>query len=395
MPFANGSLSFQRFAVVGKGPKGVEEELLEKAREHRLLEAEGPVEDETWGWCGGRHLLDGSFDYESNVFNDCLHLGLRIDTNKPPGDLKRAYRAMEEQAAQGDRQFLSKSDKRDAKDAADRRIEEEQREGRFKKSKMTPILWDVPAGVVYGPSSITLAEKLYELFDRTYGLSLIPLTSGNLALRRLESTGRRRDYEDARPTRFVVGPQGESHAAEYPWVSKGPQAKDFFGNEFLAWLWWTTETAGGGIDLGNAGVVTLMIDKSLDLDCCFGLTGRGTLRGDGPAGMPEARHALRVGKVPRKLGLILDASSPFQLTLAGESLAVGGLRLPDPEDADSPRVLFEERINALRDFAGTLDGLFDAFLTARAGGGWPATSRKIGEWIARNTAPAAPARNAA
>lgn len=391
MAYASGSLSFQRFAVVGNGPSAVTEDLLEKAADQRLLEGDdgGPVEDESWGWCGGRHLLDGEFSYETNVYNDCLHLGLRVDTNKPPADLRRAYAMLEQQAAAGDAGFITKGQKKDAKDAADRKLDDEKREGRFRKSRMTPILWDVGRSTLYGPTSVSAQDKLFELFDRTFGLSLVPLTSGNLALRRLESTGRRRDYEDARPTRFVTSPQGESHAAEYPWVSKGPQAKDFFGNEFLLWLWWTTETNGGGIDTGAAGVISLIVEKSLDLDCVYGITGRDTLRGDGPTHMPEARHALRTGKAPRRLGLVMDAAAPFSLSITGESLAVSGLQLPDVEDADSPRVVFEERINTLRDFTQALEGLFDTFLKVRAGSDWLGVTTKIRNWIGANVKQAA------
>ena len=383
MPFASGSISFARFAVVGNTPDIADEDLLQKFADNKLLDADGVVPDDvTWGWCGGRHVLDGDFSFESNVVNDCLHVGLRVDTHRPPGDLKRAYTMIEEQAAAADG-FLSKAQKSDARDAANRRLDDEKRDGRFRRSRMTPVLWDMNANVLYGPTSYPLQEKLFELFDRTLGLSLVPLTSGNLALRRLEETGRRRSYEDARPTAFVTGPQGEGHAAEYPWTAKGPQAKDFLGNEFLTWLWWTSESGGGGVETKTVGRVEAMIDRSLDLDCCYGVTGRDAIRGDGPSRTPEARHALRVGKVPRKLGLVLDGPAAYSLTLSGESLNVGSLRLPDVEDAESPRVVFEERINLLRDFGRTLDGLFDKFLDARAGGGWPGTTAQVRDWIAR------------
>lgn len=384
-------MSFQRFVVVGQGPAAVSDEVLEKIAEHRIQEADGVVpDDENWGWCGGRHVLDAEFSHEANVFNDCLHVGLRIDSNKPPADLKQAYILLEEQASASNG-FISKAQKRDAKDSAMRKLDDEKRSGRFRKSKLAPILWDVGRGMLYGPSSVGAQEKLFELFDRTFGLSLVPLTAGNLALRKLEGTGHRRDYEDARPTRFVVSPQGESHAAEYPWVAKGPQAKDFYGNEFLTWLWFMMETNAGGVDVGRGGAASILIDKMLDLDCVFGVSGRDTLKGDGPAQMPEARHALRTGKVPRKMSLVLDAAGVFALTLSGESMAVSGLRLPDIEDAESPRVLFEERINLLRDFGDALDGLFDVFLAVRAGGKWTATTSQMRQWIARGVQHAAAA----
>ena len=62
------------------------------------------------------------------------------------------------------------------------------------------------------------------------------------------------------------------------------------------------------MSMTEKGEVTIFIDKSLDLDCAYGQTGKDTLRGDGPSRMPEARDALRTGKLPRKAGLILDVN---------------------------------------------------------------------------------------
>src|SRR5207248_3705214 len=129
----------------------------------------------------------------------------------------------------------------------------------------------------------------------------------------------------------------------YPWVAKGPEPKDFIGNEFLLWLWHELDHRDGTIKTPDGKEVSIFIDRSLDLDCAYGQTGRDGLRGDGPTRMPEARDALRSGKVPRKGGLVVDAGGQqYALTLSGESLSVDGAKLPDVPDADSPRVLFEE-----------------------------------------------------
>ena len=39
----------------------------------------------SFGWSGGDHVLDTSFDLAKNVVNDALHLALRVDTDKVPG----------------------------------------------------------------------------------------------------------------------------------------------------------------------------------------------------------------------------------------------------------------------------------------------------------------------
>src|SRR3954453_4935877 len=99
MGFASGSVSFRRFAVVGKQPSSVDQDLLDKLAEHALHPQEiGVPEEIEYGWSGGRHVLDANFSFDRNVFADALFFGLRIDTNKVPGDLRKAYQMMEEEA---------------------------------------------------------------------------------------------------------------------------------------------------------------------------------------------------------------------------------------------------------------------------------------------------------
>ena len=384
MGFASGSVSFRRYAVVGEAPTSADQALLDKLAEHALKPGEFGAEEVEYGWGGGRHVLDGHFGFEQNVFADALHFALRIDTNKVPGDLKKAYQFMEEEAvaAGNPSGFISKSQKRDVKDVVRRKLEEDMKSGRFRRSKLLQVLWDLPTQTVYCAASGASFEKLAELFERTFGVQLVPVTAGSLALRLLEPRGRRRDYEDFRPTRFVNGPEGESQFPEYPWVAKGPEPKDFLGNEFLLWLWHEADSRTGIIPTEAAGEVTVYIDRSLDLDCAYGQTGRDGLRGEGPSRSPESKDALRTGKVPRKAGLIVDAAGhQYALTLNAEALAVGSLKLPDVEEAESPRVVFEERVAMLRDFGRALDALFDTFLKARGSSGWEGYTSGVRRWI--------------
>jgi hypothetical protein len=384
MPFSNGSVSFRRFAVVGNAPTSVDQSLLDKLDQHALRPGEyGVPEEVEYGWSGGRHVLDASFSFENNVYADALHFALRIGTNKVPSELKKAWKIMEEEAAVKDNPsgFISKNQKKEAKDSVKRKIDDELRSGRFRRSKLLSILWDLPSQTLYCTASGSSFEKLAEIFERTFGVELQPITAGSLALRLLEPRGRRRDYEDFRPTRFVPGPDGESQWPEYPWVAKGPEPKDFLGNEFLLWLWHEADARSSVVGT-DAGEVTLYIDKSLDLDCAYGQTGKDTLRGDGPSRMPEARDALRSGKLPRRAGLVIDINrQQFTLNLGAEPLSVGGAVLPEVEDAESPRVLFEERIAILRDLSKAIDGLFDTFLKTRATAAWEGQTTTIKKWI--------------
>jgi hypothetical protein len=392
MGFASGSVTFKRFAVLGDGPTLVDQGLLDKFDALILRPGEiGLPEEIEYGWSGGRHILDGHVSFERNVFADCLHVAIRVDTNKVPGALKKAYTIMEEEAVASTNPsgFISKNQKRDVKDTVGRKLDDELRSGRFRKSKIVPVLWDLPNQCIYAAVSGKSQEMLLELFERTTGLSLLPLSSGSLALRLMEPRGHRRDYEDSRPTRFVYGPEGESQHPDYPWTAKGPEPKDFLGNEFLLWLWHELEVKSGTLTTAT-GPVAIMLDKSLDLDCAYGQTGRDALRGDGPNRMPEARDGLRSGKVPRKAGMVLDAAGhTFGLTLNAESLAVGSAKLPDIEDAEDERGVFEQRIELIRDLSKTLDALFDQFLKLRCGAAWEGQTANVRRWIQSFTKPVA------
>jgi hypothetical protein len=384
MGFASGSISFRRFAVVGKSPKSVDQSMLDALAEHALKPGEfGLPEEEEYGWSGGRHVLDGQFSFEHNVYADALHFALRIDTNKVPGELKKAYVMMEEEAVASTNPsgFISKNQKKDVKDTVRKKVDADLRSGKFRRSKLVPMLWDLPTHTLFCSASGSTYEKVSEIFERTFRLKLEPLTAGSLGMRALEEHKRRRDYEDLRPTRFVTGPEGESQYPDYPWTAKGPEPKDFLGNEFLVWLWHEADARTSTIAT-ESGEVTIYIDRSLELDCAYGQTGKDALKGDGPSRMPEALDALRSGKVPRKAGLIADINrQQYAFTLSAESLALGGAKLPDIEEADSPRVLFEERIALLRDLCKGMDALYETFLKLRASSNWEGHVSQIRRWI--------------
>jgi hypothetical protein len=384
MSFSTGTISTRRFAILGDQPQSIDESLLEKLSDHALKAGDASVPEEVeYGWCGGRHILDNKFTFEHNVFADALSFALRIDTNKVPGEIKKAHTIIEEDAlaAGNPSGFISKQQKKSVKDIVRDKLDEELRSGKHRRSKMTPILWDLPGKTLYTPASGGTAEKLMEIFERTFGLALQPLSAGSLALNALDPKGRRRDYEDLRPTRFVLGPQGEGQYPDYPWTAKGPEPKDFIGNEFLLWLWHEADLRDGVIRT-ESGEITIFIDKSLDLDCAYAQTGKDGLRGDGPSRMPEARDGVRSGKVPRKCGLILEAKRQlFSFNFNAESFALNAAKLPDVEDADTPRKLFEERVTLLRDLCEGVDALFAAFLKLRCSSAWESQTSAIRKWI--------------
>ena len=132
--------------------------------------------------------------------------------------------------------------------------------------------------------------------------------------------------------------------------------------------------------------MTVFLDRSLDLDCAYGQTGKDAIRGDGPSRIAGGAHAIRIGKVPRKAGLTLHAQGQqFDMDFNPEAFAFGGAKLPEVEEAETPRALFEERVALLRDLSEVVDALFAAFLEVQCADGWEAKADEMREWAGRGT----------
>ena len=111
---------------------------------------------------------------------------------------------------------------------------------------------------------------------------------------------------------------------------------DYLGNEFMVWIWHTLQNDGDTITLADGSDVTVMLAKTLTLDCPRGETGRDQLTDDAPIRLPEAFRALQAGKLPRKAGMVLvRQGAQYELTLQAETLAVSGAGLPKPEGRPS------------------------------------------------------------
>ncbi len=80
--------------------------------------------------------------------------------------------------------------------------------------------------------------------------------------------------------------------------------------------------------------------------------------------------------------MILDAhNQQYSFTFNPETFALGSAKLPEIEDAETPRVLFEERIALVRDLCQVVDGLLETFLKVRASSGWEPATGGIRRWI--------------
>ena len=382
MAFFSGRVSYLRFKVEGASPGMFDEEYLKRLAAHRIgKQRVASADGVEVGWIAGDHILDTRFELEKNIVNDTLQFALRVDSNKLPSELLRAYAAMELEALAGKNPSgrPSARQKREARETARNRIEEEAKDGRFLRRKAVPVLWDCQSNeLLFGTTSVTLVDRLLTLFQHTFGIGFEVLTSGTLAFRLAESRGQSRGIDDAQPSAFVPG----LSASDVAWTVDEAD-RDFLGNEFFLWLWYYLENENDTLTLSDGSEATLMLASSLVLECPRGQTGRESISHESPTRLPEARRAIQGGKLPRKTGLILVRNdSQYELTLHAESLAVSGAKLPAPEEGDD-RARLEDRVGQLRHLIETIDLVYDRFGNKRASQEWTQELGKMQKWLQR------------
>src|SRR5438270_1523350 len=175
MGFLSGRATLARYQISGRPPRSFSPEYLDRLANHaigkqRRMSADG-VEV---GWIAGDHILDTRFDLAKNVVNDTLQFALRVDAQKIPGDLLRAYTQVELEglSAANPSGFPSSRQRREARANAKERLEEEAKDGRFLRRKAFPVLWDSQSGeLLLGTTSVTAIDHLHTLFQQTFGLS--------------------------------------------------------------------------------------------------------------------------------------------------------------------------------------------------------------------------------
>jgi recombination associated protein RdgC len=386
MGFMSGSVTFKRLLVLGDSYKRVDDAVLERLSAHAMGADSIRTADKTeLGWVTGEHILDTRFDFSKNALADGLYFALRIDTNKPPPDLVRSYQKLNEEAmleASG-RDFLSKAERREAKEQATSRADKEAAAGAFRRSKMVPAFWDLKRGEVYlGSTAGGVIDQFLLLFRQSFDRSLVPLTSGELAARWCVSAGEARAYDDCSPAHFVTPPDGATDPAE-TFASREGASKDFLGTEWLTWLMYTADVGASEITTPQGHNVSILFEKALQLECAFKLSGTLSATADAPAELPEISVAMATGKRPIRAGLqIAVHGDGYGLTLRGDAMNYGGVRLPDPTDATGPRAIFEDRMEHLRDLIEAMQALYVAFLKKRLSNKWPATLNAVRAWLA-------------
>lgn len=385
MAFISGPISFQRYFCTGPLPAEINDKFIAALEAKTFGKIAAQADETQFGWIGPRHLFETEIDGEALAFGRFAHLGFRCDRLKIPSPVLKAYIRMEEQAAlqSSGREFLSRVEKRRAKDAALLRAEQEAKDGRFRRMSAYPVLIDLENRTAYlGNLGAAVGGKFMQLFADTFGAALEPADPERVATRLMLAAKNSRALENLPPSRLVAPPEDYDRAG----TDLGALSLNFLGKEFLTWLWYQTEVADEPIHLRKGDEISVMIANVIRLKCDYGLGGTNAIAADAPARLPEARAALSGGKQPTKMGLILGSPlGEFRLALDGPRLVVSSLILPEDEPGDDLRARFEQRFERVADVCDLLDALFEFFLLKRTNREWNAELRKMAEWAGGDT----------
>jgi len=385
MGLLSGTASCCRYRIDGKFPTVVDDDLIERLAARAFGRVAGGADGAEVGWISGRHLFDTDLRADRLAFGRYLAFALRVDRVNIPAGVVKAYVVMEEDAAleATGREFLSKGERRRAREAARERAEQEARDGRFRRMQSYGVLIDLESGAVcFGNTAVGANDLFAELFRATFGVSLEPVDPRHLAYRVLKVGGRERGLDNLTPAHLAPAPDdgadGDGFAGDL----------GFLGREFLSWLWFRTDAAQS-LSASNGDEITVMFDRSLRLDCDFGLTGSDVITADGPSSAPEARAAVAIGKQPTRAGLILGSRvGEFFAVLDAARLTLSGLRVPQEDDAADARARLEARFERIFDAGLIVDVLFEQFIRIRTGREWHGEHERMKAW-ARGTRPTA------
>jgi len=169
--------------------------------------------------------------------------------------------------------------------------------------------------------------------------------------------------------------------------------QEFLGEEFLLWLWFRWETAGGEFNLPAGrhqwlGPVPRYVGVAIDDVLQFAPSGDDdtvqTLRRGMPTRSAEARTALRQGhRVSHARLLIAEGERQWSVTLRGADMRCTGVKLPvDADGIETDRERTDDRATNWRDLHEIVAGLFGVFVRVRVSESWAKEAAAIADWMA-------------
>jgi DNA recombination-dependent growth factor C len=201
-------LSYKLFFVQGDLPSDWRTSFLEaiRVRAFQPLTPEAS-EEESSGWVPIERPLEGDFVIDNVHYNDFLNLGLRTDKYVLPGELERAhlFEATRAYLAQRNKDRLNKFERDDLKEM----VRHDLKAKALPQMKVVDMSWQLSSmRVRFWSQSAKAGERFQELFEETFGLSLLPANPYLTALELDLPTDAIERLAVAEASNFVAGTKG-------------------------------------------------------------------------------------------------------------------------------------------------------------------------------------------
>ena len=169
-----GTISYSKLFVRGEPLRVVDERFVEGVR-LRAFRPLDPAEEDVQraGWVAVDDPFDFDLDRTKLLRGSYLGLALRVDRWRIPGPLFKAHFAEATRAYLGERgrDKLGRREKAELRTFVERRL----RKQTVPSMKVVDLVWNLDTGIVrFWSSARAMHELLGELFDATFGRSLVP-----------------------------------------------------------------------------------------------------------------------------------------------------------------------------------------------------------------------------
>ncbi|MBC7171611.1 MAG: hypothetical protein H5U40_04255, partial [Polyangiaceae bacterium] len=157
----------------------------------------------------------------------------------------------------------------------------------------------------------------------------------------------------------------------------------FLGREFLVWLWHESEVREGILPLSGGDACELWLEEQLTLvGAQPNEKSESKLKSAIPSASPEAKEALRQGKLPVKAKLRVNrGTQSWGFLLNADTLGIASVQIPAllKEENDEK---FYERMDLVENLEAILDDLLGTFIGIRTSESWDAeVLPRLREWV--------------
>ena len=150
------------------------------------------------------------------------------------------------------------------------------------------------------------------------------------------------------------------------------EACRFLGREFLAYLWFESERSEGAMP-GEGERGQLWLEESLTLEGSTLIEKtKSVLTGSTPSLGPEAKEALRQGKLPTKAKIRLDVGTEsYAFVFDADAFGLSSVKIPALVTEEEDETLYE-RMRLVERLEDRLGAIYEAFLRLRTSPKWEA-----------------------